>query len=255
LIKKRNSSKSYASDLLFPAVALFKSLGMNLQQIQQIVAYTYEKVGNFEGYKKIDQSADNFDTINGDVVSKWIRSHKFLDSRGNPKVLPFKGKNSFSSLVHLVDKKCDPLRILRILVRYKTIKKIRGTSNYQLNIHYYKTNSDDRILINSATSFLWDANKTIFDLLKYTAHKQHNPFWFRAEIDCLAKKDIAKFMTFMRERTTVFMLEADDWLEAHRTKKRTTGVKTVQRVGLGLFTFVNNPLDPRKIKPPLTNVT
>jgi hypothetical protein len=245
---KTEESENYACDLLSPTVAFFKALGMDLQQIQNIVSHTYSKVGNFKDYKKIDHSPDNLDVIGADVVSKWTRSSIFLDSQGQPKVLPLKGKNSFFSLVRAVDQTCDPMELLNILTRYKTIEKINNKNHYKLKVQYSKTNSDNRISINSTTSFLWDVNKTIFHLLKRRVNKgKKDPFWLQAHIDCLAKKDIEKFMTFMRERTMLFILEADDWLEAHRTKKKTDNRKAVQRVGLGIFTFANSYLDATKV--------
>jgi hypothetical protein len=251
LSTKTKDSQNYACDLLSPTIAFFKSLGMDLQQIQQTVSHTYSKVGNFKDYKKIDHSADNLDVISGEVVSKWIRSSFFLDRQGQPKVLPLKGKTSFFSLARAVDESCDPMELLNILIRYKTIEKINGKNSYKLKAQYFKTNSNDRISINSATSFLWDVNKTIFHLLKRRVNKgKRDPFWFQAHIDCLAKKDIEKFVTFMRERTMLFILEADDWLEAHRTKRRTGNQKAVQRVGLGIFTFANSYLDAKKVNIP-----
>jgi hypothetical protein len=251
LNKKRSSFKNYACDLLSPTIAFYKSLGMDLQQIQQIVSRAYDEVGNFKNYKKIDHSADSLDVISGDAVSKWTRNPLFLDSQGQPKVLPLKGKTSFFSLARAVDKNCDPMNVLNILIRYGTVKKINGGNSYKLKAQYCKTNSDNRISINSATSFLWDVNKSIIHLLKRRVSEgKKDPFWFRAHIDCLSKKDIEKFMTFMRERTMLFILEADDWLEAHRTKRRTGNQKAVQRVGLGIFTFANSYLDAKKVNIP-----
>jgi hypothetical protein len=251
LSKKTNSPEEYASDLLSPTVALFKSLGLDLREIQQIVAYAYNKVGNFKGYKKIERSSGIADAINSDIVSKWIRSINFLDKQGQPKILALKGKNSFYSLVRAVDPNCDPLHVLNILMRYKTVEKVNGKNNYKLKVPFYKSDSGDHILINTATSFLWDANKTIFHLLKRRLNKgREDPFWFRVKVDNLAKKDIEKFMAFMRERVMLFLYEADDWLEAHRAKGRVGGGRTVKRVGLGIFSFANDFLDLDKIKNP-----
>jgi hypothetical protein len=247
LSKKTNNPEEYASDLLSPAVAFFKSLEMDLQQIQQIVAHAYNKVGNFKDYKKIDHSG-NLNLVCAGVVSKWIRSTLFLDTKGQPKVLPLKGGNSFLSLVRAVDANCDAMQVLRVLMRYKTVEKIDGQNRYKLKAEYSKTNSDDRISINAATAFLWDANKTISYLLKRRVGKEiGDPFWFKAQIPYLTKKETIKFMTFMRERTMLFILEADDWLEARRKKSRTSGGSTMQRVGLGIFTFANSHLDSTKI--------
>jgi hypothetical protein len=249
LSNKKSSSENYACDLLSPAIALFKALGMDLPQIQQIVSDAYDYVADFKGYKKIDFGVDILSAVGVDVVTTWAKSAPFLDSQGQPRVLPLRGKNSFFSLVHAVDTNFDPMQILHTLVRYKTIEKVRGENKYKLIAQYYNTDSDNRILIDSAVSFLWDANKTIANRLKHRKIKEKkDPFWFRVETDNLTKKDMEKFMVFMRERIMLFLYETEDWLQAHGTKRVSGDKKVVQRVGLGVFAFANPRLNTRKIK-------
>jgi hypothetical protein len=116
LNNKRSSSENYACDLISPAVALFKSLSMDLSKIQQLVSYAYDSVENFKAYKKFDLGFVTLSAVGGDVVTKWTKSAPFLDSQGQPRILPLKGKNGFISLVHLVDASVDPMQMLRTLV-------------------------------------------------------------------------------------------------------------------------------------------
>jgi hypothetical protein len=238
--------KKQAISLLYPIAAFFSSGGMNRAESLAAFAAAFDSLRRSE--RKLALEHIGTSTCYLDLIATWSRDRKFLDSQGRPRHLPVSGQNGFSALVRSTGARQDPKELLRVLIRYKNVRRLRD-GRLHLVSPLFRTSAGSRIAFEPTARFLSDASSTLTHILKKNASESTSPdlFWRSVESMHVSRASAGKFMGFAKERSLLFLDELDDWLQAHGRAKLRSGEKRL-RVGLGLFSIhTNGPqLSPRQ---------
>jgi hypothetical protein len=179
-------------------------------------------------------------TAYADIVTAWTREKEYLDARGRPRALSFKGRNEFATLVRKAAPKVDARKALNVLIAYGNVRKGRQ-GKYELARLFFFASNQTKMAFEPVAFFLSDASSTLTRILRRKSESRTPElFWRKVESASISNADADKFNTFARERSMLFLEELDDWLEAHsRYFKRHKG--RTRRVGLGLFSIYSDP--------------
>jgi hypothetical protein len=173
-------------------------------------------------------------------VARWTCDKCFLDTQGRPKPLKFKGKNSLTALIRGTVPGSDPLKVLAVLKRFKTIRPIKG-GQYELIKPFFMSATSESLALEPTVNFLTDATTTLSQILTRTKQSRDpDAFWRNVDNPRLSAKAAKQFLAFIRERSLTFLEELDDWLEAHSHREEKSN-KKYHRVGLGIFSVYSAP--------------
>lgn len=236
-------SSAQAISLLYPVAAFFNSGGMS--ETQSLAAFTAatDDVRRTEGRRQLEHIGTH--TCYPDLIARWTRERKFLDSRGRPRPLRFSGTNGFAALVKSAGTRQDPKRLLNVLIRYRNARRL-SDGRIQLVSPLFRVSAGSRMAFEPIKYFLDDAASTLTHTLRNTtAPTSPDLFWRRVQSIHISKSNAKKFMEFAKERSLLFLEEMDDWLQAHSDAKNRSSKKQL-RVGLGLFSIYS---DETRISP------
>lgn len=178
-------------------------------------------------------------TLYADIVARWMRDKRFLDKAGRPAALTLSGRSSFSALVRSTCPTDDPRSVLKVLIRYGTVKRLPG-KRYRLVQPFFVTSTSRQMAFEPIAFFLSDATRTLTHIIRRTgAQRGPELFWRKVENADLPRSATRSFLAFAKERSLAFLEEIDDWLEANATVGRRRS--RCRRVGLGLFAICSEP--------------
>jgi hypothetical protein len=227
-----------AESLLFPIAAFLRTGGLSKRECLNCLAAAYEKSLNEKVPRQMERIGHP--TAYADIVTLWTRDKEFLDQRGRPRPLSFKGDTGFSKLVRKAASKVDAQKALRVLVAYGNVRKDQR-GRYELVRPFFFASTDSKMAFEPVAFFLSDASSTLTRILRRRRDSRTPElFWRKVESASISDADADQFNTFARERSMLFLEELDDWLEAHMRSPRRRGEKS-RRVGLGLFSIYSDP--------------
>jgi Family of unknown function (DUF6502) len=229
--------RAQATSLLYPIAAFFSSGGMSEAQSRAAFAAATDGVRKRDGRRELEHIGTP--SCYRDLIARWTRERKFLDSRGRPRPLRFSGTNGFASLVKSAGTRRDPRKLLNVLVRYKNVRRL-SDGRIQLVSPLFRVSAGPRMAFEPITYFLNDATSTLTYTLKSSvAPTSPDLFWRSVQSIQVSKANAKRFMEFAKERSLLFLEEMDDWLQAHASAKP-RGIKKQLRVGLGLFSIYSD---------------
>ncbi len=223
-----------AWSLLFPIAAFLHAGGMTSEAALKVFASALRRAAKTSVGRRMVRIGHP--TRYAEVVSAWLRNRRFLDERGWPRSLPFKGRAGFVSLVKGVAPNTDPLNVLSVLMRYGNVKRTKD-GTYELVRPFFYSSGPKTMAYEPLAYFLSDASSTLSKILKRSPSWQGpDLFWQKAENPRVSEATAKRFTAFAKERTLVFLHELDDWLEANCDRD---GISSSQlcRIGLGIFSI------------------
>lgn len=227
-------NRNQAISLLYPIAAFFNSGGMSKAQSLTALNVATEDVRRRHGRRELEHIGAP--TCYSELIARWTRERKYLDSRGRPRPLPLSGTNGFAALAKSAGTRRDPKKLLSVLIRYRNVRRL-SDGRIQLVSPLFRASAGSKMAFEPIAYFLNDATSTLTYTLK-NASRSAKPdlFWRTVESIQLSKANAKKFTEFAKERSLLFLEEMDDWLQAHATAK-SRGSKKQLRVGLGLFSI------------------
>jgi hypothetical protein len=237
-LRRTGISRTQAISLLYPLAAFFSSGGMSEKQSLAALTAATDDIKRNEGRRALEHIGGT-PTCYQDLIARWTRERRFLDSRGRPRPLWLSGTNGFAALVKTTGTRRDPKTMLNVLIRYKNVRRL-SDGRIQLVSPIFRVSTGSRVAFEPTTYFLKDATSTLTHTLKNAAPSTSpDLFWRSVQSIQLSKANAKKFMQFAKERSLLFLEEMDDWLQAHASA--TTRLRKKQlRVGLGLFTIYSD---------------
>jgi len=237
--RKTTIERKHVESILF-RMALFLSIGGVTKkdaQKQFISAYSRaSKIATGRHIENVEYPIDH-----ADIIGAWTRDKRFVDITGRPRLLSFRGKNSFSALVREVRPQADPSRVLSTLIRYGNVRRVKRNL-YLLVRPFFSVCTPERMGFEPLTYFLADATETLQKIMTRTRRsKTPEDFWYKVEKTGLSGNLARKFLAFSRQRTLAFLEEMDVWLEANSETSRTNKSDKRRRVGLGIFSLYSKP--------------
>lgn len=251
LSKRTHIDRLRAEALLFPIAAFLYAGGWAKRDAAQCFKRAFERLLDKKGARQLKHIGDP--TPYADIVSVWIRDSKFIDSCGNSRVLPLRGRRSFTALVRKACPHIDPHAALSVLTRFENVRRTRD-GRYKLISPFFLTCSDKSLAFEPMAYFLSDASDTLGSILKRKAQSRGaDIFWRKAENSNLSQAAARQFLTFGKERSLAFVNEIDEWLEAHqRRSSKLLKLRKVRRVGIGVFSICSG-LEPLSARKPRTS--
>jgi hypothetical protein len=227
-----------AISLLYPIAAFLRKAGLNRAESLECFAAAFDRSLSAKTSRYIEEIGRT--TGYADIVTYWSRNKEFLDQSGRPRALSFRGRNSFSQLVHLAARGVDAQRALSVLTDYGNIRK-DGRGRYELVRPFFVVSSRTKMALEPASAFLTDASTTLSKILRrHRNSRVPELFWRKVESTRISEADAEEFNAFASERSLLFLEELDDWLEAHGKRlKKESGWS--RRVGLGIFLIYSDP--------------
>ncbi len=232
--KRTVINRKQAVSLLYPIATFFSSGGMNRVQSLTALATAFDYIERRNGKPELEHIGTSTSYL--DLVAIWSRERKFLDSQGRPRPLPLSGPNGFAALVRSTGARQDPKELLRVLMRYRNVRRLRN-GKVQLVSPLFRASAGSRVAFEPIAHFLSDASLTLTHILK-NSNGSTSPglFWRTVESIHVSKANAGKFMEFAKDRSLLFLDELEDWLQAHGRAKLPSSKKRL-RMGLGLFSI------------------
>ncbi len=234
-----------ARSLLLPIAAFLHASGITRESALEIFAGALTRASKASVGRRMVRIGNP--TRYAEVVSAWLRDKRYLDERGWPRPLPFKGRAGFASLAKGVTPKTDPLNVLSVLMRYGNVKRTKEGS-YELVRPFFYSSGPKTMAYEPLAHFLSDASSTLSKILKRSkSWRGPDLFWQKAENPRVTEATAKRFMAFAKERGLIFLHELDDWLEANCSRDGAGDVQ-LRRIGLGIFSIYSDPdsLDPTR---------
>jgi hypothetical protein len=210
-----------------------------------VFAAALKKVSNSPTGRKLEHIGHP--TRYTDIVGTWMRSKRFIDKDGRPRMLKIEGRGGFKALVKSVAWQADPSMVLSVLIRYGNVRRTRQ-GMYELVRPFFYTSSPESMAFEPIVNFLSDVTSNLEKVLKRTERwRGPDLFWTKTENARISEATAKRFIAYARERGLVFLDELDDWLEANSDRKKTNR-QPRRRVGLGIFSIYSDheSLDVRR---------
>jgi Family of unknown function (DUF6502) len=235
--EKTAISARRASSILFPIATFLHAGGMSPETALAIFGASMKRVSKLSVGRKLEHIGHP--TRYTDIVGMWMRSKRFIDKNGRPRMLRIEGRDGFNSLVRSVAWQADPKAVLAVLIRYGNVRRTKkGT--YELMRPFFYTSNSESMAFEPIVNFLSDVTSNLSKILKRSASwKGPELFWTKTENAQISEVVAKRFTAYARERGLVFLDELDDWLEANADRKK-AGRKPRRRVGLGIFSIYSD---------------
>jgi len=233
---KTTISPRRASSILSPIAALLHEGGISRETALTVFGAALERASKPIG-RKLEHIGHP--TRYTDVVGMWMRSKRFIDKNGRPRLLRVDGRDGFKALVKSVAWQADPKVVLSVLLRYGNVRRTKqGT--YELIRPFFYTSNSESIAFEPILNFLSDVTSNLSKILRRSKDwKGPDLFWKKTEDARISDATAKRFTAFARERGLVFLDELDDWLEANSDRSGAR-LKPRRRVGLGIFSIYSD---------------
>jgi len=174
----------------------------------------------------------------GHVLTLWFSDPAYLDFRGNPRPLPFRGAGgSLEALARRVDRNLEAREVLKFLVRHGGLKRV-GTRYVP---------RDRKIILRRAGGPLYFRNlRGLLGMLRTLEHnsqpKRRVPGWFEAlaanpSFPVSARQAFEKRLGRLAWRF-LYHIDAD----MHRRERERKPDEQTVRLGVGVYRFEEGPL-------------
>lgn len=226
-------SEQVAVELVLPILAFLQASGMSMNRAELAFHAAWNRALRVKHSVSVStlKDANEYTAI----VGLWTRHPDFLDAKGNPRKLTYRGKRGFYKLTQRASPKLKPADALVVLVKYGNVEKHKN-GTFSLVRPFFHVRSADSLAFEPSARFLSAASATVATLLGKQKRYDNPPrlFWRIADTDSLPVSAIPAYIDFARSRSLIFLQEIDEWLQAHVT---TLHGRRCRRVGLGLFSI------------------
>jgi hypothetical protein len=244
---RRHSEKNRRrdpTDLLAPIFTLLVRAGYEEQELADICASSIREAKKSKKGPEVFRIGDDY--ITADIVRRWLRDPKYINSIGKPKELPITGACSLQSLIHDCGSRAAVGPVAAMLAKFGTIK-ILESGNLRLVRRSLNFTIPDGLPFEPNFKFLVDAVRSS---TRGLGQQEIGPrlYWHCADSKQILKKDAEQFLRFSEERSLSFMHEISDWLDQHAIEVAAEESSTAPRVGVGLFAICESSASSRKAK-------
>jgi hypothetical protein len=232
-----------AVQLVTPILAFLQASGMPMKMAESAFKIAWQKALRIKSSVAVSNLPNAREYV--EIVSVWTRHPDFIDKKGLPKQLTYRGKQGFYNLVTRVSPSLKPNDALRILTKYGNVKKL-SDQTVKLVRPFFHVRSCGCLAFEPSARFLSDASAAVRTLLgkKQASAALPKLFWRTADTTRLPASAIPAYIEFARSRSLMFLQEIDDWLQSHAKE---TNPSRGRRVGLGLFSICGpRPSEIRK---------
>src|SRR5688572_12765732 len=99
-----------AESLLFPMAVFLSGGGLKKKEAMTVFSAVYERAAELAPARRLEYIGDP--PLYADTVALWTRDKRFIDKSGKPRVLSFRGKSGFSTLVREIQPSANPKEVL-----------------------------------------------------------------------------------------------------------------------------------------------
>jgi hypothetical protein len=219
------------TDLLAPIFALLVRAGYGEDELIEICANSIKKTKTNRKGPVVFRIGDDY--ITADLVRRWLRDPKYINSHGKPRELPETGSVSLQSLIFDSGSRASVVPVAALLIKFGTIKKLENGS-MRLVRRSLNFTIPDGLPFEPNFRFLIDAVRSC---TRGLGQKAIGPrlYWHCADSKQIPRKDAEHFLRFSEERSLSFMHEINDWLDQHAMDGKSLDKVRTPRVGVGLF--------------------
>jgi len=173
------------------------------------------------------------------VIAGWVRDHRFADSKGRPKALPFeKGKPTFSDLVKNYSGDVPPRAILDELLNVSAVQVLQNGRIKLLASAYLPTADEPAML-----SILGTDVSYLIQTIDHNIFYPDDERFFQRKViyDNVPIEASNKFRRLSAEKSQQLLEAMDRWLSKHdRDATPTVKGSGRKKVGLGIYYFEEN---------------
>lgn len=172
------------------------------------------------------------------VITAWLTSPEFLDSKGKPKDLPLRGSDdSFVSLVRQYSGDIKGGAVLEELLRLKAVERT-PEKKIRLIRQAFVPLSDESDKIDVMGTCVGDMLDTIGHNIARTAGEaflQQQVVYHNMPEDV-----VEQFRALSREKCEGVIRELSQWLSARKKNAASSPGRKIERIGLGLY-YIQTP--------------
>jgi hypothetical protein len=173
-----------------------------------------------------------------DVLHHWFTNPVFLDESGKPKVLSFRGADSFVTLV----KECAgdlPAGAIKVeLVRCGAVREDEGGELHAMRRHVVPTEFDERLITSIAFGLRGLASTVAFNSNPHGDGQSRIQRFVESEYLTEDSKNALRHV--LRDRITSFTEAIDDMF----SKAETPPTGPYKRIGVGVYYYEDEDFDP-----------
>ena len=170
--------------------------------------------------------------LSADLLHRWMRDPKYLNSNGKPVDLPAQGETSIASLVKESAISGSPETIVPFLLKFENVRRTRD-GKFRLLRRSLNYKIPDLLPFEPNFEFLVDAARSCTRGIGLPKRSQ-DLFWQRADSLRLDPAQAKGFLEFAETRGMLFMHEMNDWLD-QRAGANDQKRKRSLKVGVGYF--------------------
>jgi hypothetical protein len=236
-------SASNPQDLLNPIFALLLRAGYGEQELIELCGKLIRNAKVSKKGPPVFRIGEDY--ITADLVRRWLRDPKYINSQGKPKELAVTGICSLQSLIHDCGSRAAVSSVAALLIKFGTVKRL---DNGALRLVRRSLNFTipDGLPFEPNFRFLVDAVRSSTRGLGQNVVGPRL-YWHCADSKQIPKKDEELFLRFSEERSLSFMHEINDWLDQHAITGAAQGRLQSPRVGVGLFAICGNASSGKKV--------
>jgi hypothetical protein len=172
------------------------------------------------------------------VLAEWFTSSNYLNSKGQPKWLPFEAdppRESFSSLVRAVGGDVPAGAMLKELIRAECVREVRP-GIWKAVKRQYSPAGVDLFQVQRFGECLHDLAETIATNME-TPDSDDRLFEFRAWADGVDLKSTTKLRKLVATHGKLYLEAVDDWLTANASRDGPATPHAKVRCGVGVYFF------------------
>jgi len=174
------------------------------------------------------------------LLSGWHQDAAFIDSDGQPLVLPVSGDGvSFEALARRHAPDVPPSAMLKELQRVEAVERLADGRVRVLRRYYQPSPLDPQWILN-AGSVLADLGTNLNHNLAARGD-QPTRFMGRATETRVALAAVPEFRAFLEAEGQQFLERVDAWLARHRIEGPGARERGTTRLGVGLFMIQGDP--------------
>lgn len=219
-----------------------------ISRISVITGLSRREVGRVKSLEPVqDTEATKRYNRAARVIGGWIREERFLDSEGQPKVLPMDGDGAtFTDLVRQFSGNVPARAILDELLRVGAVERL-DESKVRLLVHAYLPKTDEAGMLNILGTDVRDLIRTIDHNIRASSQGDGERYYQRKVVYNNLPEEIIPKLRSMTQSDAQKLLEAiDRMLSRHdRDLNPKSGGAGRKRAGVGIYYFEEDFEDGR----------
>jgi len=137
--RRTRISDQRAEALLFPIAAFLQLGGLDQQAATRRLSAAFRRTRKMLGGRRIEHIGQPI--LYADIVTRWSRDSRYLDSSGRPRALSMEGRQELASLIRSVSPESDPRSVVQVLARFGNVRKA-SNGKYRLVRSMFSTSTN-----------------------------------------------------------------------------------------------------------------